>query len=451
MNMYLHGDGGANIFFADALDKKVGLVGKADIETDAQLKVLRKMLLADGRRFDVILSNPPFSLKYSRDSREQHEILNQYKLGGYDKSLLSSVMFLERYHDLVAKGGRILTVIDDSILSGESYGLVRDFIRENFLIIGIVSLPGDAFRRADARVKTSVLILRPREANDEQGDIFMDKSVYLGLTPKTAKRVGISRQELESEKPKELNQIAARFGSFLDGQPGPYVVKSSRIMGRLDVKHCLGEVGRRRSLWKSKGVTVALLETQLEEATGREVAVDEANEYLLLKVTYDGEVLEAERKFGDECSYRTLYRVEPWDILSSNMGIGRGAIGIVPEYLAGSFVSNEYTILRAKTLADAIYFAGILRTKEILGDILASTTGMNRGRLRWEEMKQIAVPLRDVSDKSIVDAVDALKAQWAAHSVVATSLVGYISKVAKNLKLDGEDSRLRWLAYKPPE
>ena len=28
MNMYLHGDGGANIYFADALDKNVGMVGK---------------------------------------------------------------------------------------------------------------------------------------------------------------------------------------------------------------------------------------------------------------------------------------------------------------------------------------------------------------------------------------------------------------------------------------
>jgi type I restriction enzyme M protein len=44
MNMYLHGDGGANIFFADALDKRVGLVGKTNIELEGELKNLRKML-----------------------------------------------------------------------------------------------------------------------------------------------------------------------------------------------------------------------------------------------------------------------------------------------------------------------------------------------------------------------------------------------------------------------
>lgn len=100
MNMYLHGDGGSNIYFAEALDKRVGLVGKGDLEIDDEIKQLRKMLVKDGRKFDVILSNPPFSLRYSRDTREHQEILNQYGIGGIaslEKSLLSSVMFLERY------------------------------------------------------------------------------------------------------------------------------------------------------------------------------------------------------------------------------------------------------------------------------------------------------------------------------------------------------------------
>ncbi len=453
MNMYLHLDGGANIYFADALDKTVGMVGKRNIELDAEIKSLRKMLLTNRRRFDVILSNPPFSLRYSRDSREQQEILNQYHVGGlaHDKSLLSSVMFLERYKELVSEDGRIFAVIDESILSGESYSSVRDYIRESFIIIGIVSLPGDAFRRSDARVKTSILVLRPRKEDEEQGDVFMEKSVYLGLTTKTGKRVGIPRHELESQKPLEEARIVSNFRAFMQGKPGKYVVKGSRIASRLDVKHCFGDVGRRRNVWKSKGLTVDTLDAQLTEAEGRGVSVEEATEYLLLKVTYDGEVLEADRKFGDECSYRTLYRVEAWDIVSSNMGVGRGAIGIVPEHLAGNFVSNEYTILTAKSEEDAVYFSGILRTKEILGDILASTTGMNRGRLRWDDMRRIEVPLRDETDENATIAVTAVKEQWAAHSELIAKQGGYIKALADELKLDGADSRLRWLGNKPPE
>jgi type I restriction enzyme M protein len=109
MNMYLHGDGGSNIYFADALDKRVGLVGRSNIEIDDEIRVLRRILLTERRKFNVILSNPPFSLRYSRDTREQQEVLNQYDIGGIaarEKSLLSSVMFLERYSELVAADGR---------------------------------------------------------------------------------------------------------------------------------------------------------------------------------------------------------------------------------------------------------------------------------------------------------------------------------------------------------
>ena len=124
MNMYLHGDGGSNIYFADVLDKRIGLVGKTNLELDEEISFLRDLLVNKGTKFDVILSNPPFSMKYSREHPEQREILNQYEIAtrvGNVRSLPSSVMFLERYKGLVSVTGRILAIIDDSILSGESY------------------------------------------------------------------------------------------------------------------------------------------------------------------------------------------------------------------------------------------------------------------------------------------------------------------------------------------
>src|SRR5579862_5014093 len=72
------------------------------------------------------------------------------------------------------------------------------------------------------------------------------------------------------------------------------------------------ESALRNSNHITDGTAIDTLESKLTEATGREVAVQDGSEYVLLKVTYDGEVLEADRKFGDECSYSTLYRVEPW-------------------------------------------------------------------------------------------------------------------------------------------
>jgi type I restriction enzyme M protein len=57
-------------------------------------------------------------------------------------------MFFERYHDVMKAGGRLISIIDDGILSGETYADFRDFLRSRFLIRAVVSLPGDAFQRS---------------------------------------------------------------------------------------------------------------------------------------------------------------------------------------------------------------------------------------------------------------------------------------------------------------
>jgi type I restriction enzyme M protein len=456
MNMYLHGDGGTNIYFANSLDKNIGLVGKSNIELDAEIKHLRKMIITEGVTFDVILSNPPFSMKYARDDREQVKILNQYEIAGskgrYIPSLLSSVMFLERYKELVSDNGRIFAIIDDSVLSGESYRQIRNYIRASFIIIGIISLPGDAFKRADARVKTSILILRKRQPDEKQPNVFMEKSVYLGLTPKISKRIGIPKGELVEQKPSERDRIVANYRDFLKGKPGPYVVEAEYLSDRLDVKHCLHESGRSRALWIAKGKEVERLDTQLTAATRRAVKVTDSTEYKMLKVTYDGDVLEADRKYGEDLSYTTLFQVKTWDILVSNMGVGRGAVGIVPEEYNLFFVSNEYTILAAKNKEDAIYYTALLRTKEILSDILSSTTGMNRGRIKWQDMRKILIPVRDSHDDAKLNAaVNALESLWEARRKLLGISADRLGQLVDSMNLESAEARLRWLAYKPPE
>jgi type I restriction enzyme M protein len=457
MNMYLHGDGGSHIYHADSLDKAFGAVGKSSIEYNLQLYELRDLICSKGTKFDVILSNPPFSLKYTRDDPEQAVTLNQYEMsidkdhGKVLPSLLSSVMFLERYKDLVAPDGEILAIIDDSVLSGQSYVHVRNYIRNNFIIRAIISLPGDAFRRASARVKTSVLILRLRADHETQGEIFMDSAVTLGLEDKVARRIGLPATNLEREKREEIEQIAERYRQFCLGVPGNYVVPPGRLCDRLDVKFCIGDRGRRACLWARNGLKVIIVSKALKLASGRARRVNDDDEYQFLRVSYGGQVLEGELIIGEDCSYSVLYEVRDWDILLSNMGVGRGAVGIVPPFHAGKFVSAEYTILEAASEEEAVYYASLLRTKEILGDILATTTGMNRGRVRWENIGAVQVPEYRAGNEDIKQIVADLKALWAAHERFSKGADSHTARVVAELDVDGEEARRRWLAFKPPE
>ena len=233
MNMYLHGDGGSNIFFADFLDKSIGQVGPKGIEIDQEVEDLRNMLLNQDRRFDVVLANPPFSMSFSRKDVKQRRILDQYEVATSARqasSLLSSVMFLESYRDLVKEDGRILAIIDDSVLSGDKFKSIREFIRSQFIIRGIVSLPVDAFRHAAARVKTSVMILRPKKPDEEQGTAFMDKAIYLGLTEKVANRIGISKKEFEDGRIAETKRIVEAYQRFESGTRTERIVEPDQIV-----------------------------------------------------------------------------------------------------------------------------------------------------------------------------------------------------------------------------
>ena len=133
-----------------------------------------------------------------------------------------------------------------SVLSGESYRHVREFIREDFIILACIFLPGDAFCRASARVKTSILILRSKKNKKAQGDVFMASAIYVGLEHIIAERIGIPITDLEKQKLKEIGIIVSIFRDFRNGVNGDYVVPVENITSRIDVKFCINDRGRKK-------------------------------------------------------------------------------------------------------------------------------------------------------------------------------------------------------------
>ena len=187
MNMYLHGDGGSHIFLADFLDKET------DIERglDSELKIEREELksILEKTKFDVVLTNPPFSMKYEQSKPDEKRILEQYEIAKFGsslaKSLRSNIMFIERYYDLLKPGGKLLTIIDESVLNTEGQGKLmqkfRKWLRDKFIIRAIISLPKNTFVNANAGVKTSILYLTKRLNNSEiQPVIFAATSKDVG-------------------------------------------------------------------------------------------------------------------------------------------------------------------------------------------------------------------------------------------------------------------------------
>jgi len=187
INMYLHGDGGGRIYQADSLDKNLTIEKGIAEETKSELEELRARLVDEKLRFNVVLTNPPFAMRYERKKPDEKEILDQYTLATDEESgqprasLKSSVMFLERYYDLLEDRGKLLTVMDESVLNTSSNKPFRDFIKKRFLVKAVISLPKNAFVNAGSAVKTSVLYLvKKKKESESQPRTFMAISENIG-------------------------------------------------------------------------------------------------------------------------------------------------------------------------------------------------------------------------------------------------------------------------------
>jgi len=188
INMYLHGDGGSRIYqVSDSLDKNLAIDKGVDEELRQELEELRNFIITENLKFDVVLTNPPFAMHYEQKKEDERLILNQYNLATNKKngspraSLKSSVMFLERYRELLKPHGKLLTVMDESVLNTSSNKPFRDYIKKHFLVKAIISLPKNSFVNAGSAVKTSILYLvKKKEENEPQPRTFMALSENVG-------------------------------------------------------------------------------------------------------------------------------------------------------------------------------------------------------------------------------------------------------------------------------
>lgn len=179
INMYLHGDGGSHIFHGDGLD--INPLETKDMTSEKKEEVSEFKTKIKNNTFDLILSNPPFSMNYSSSNEDEKHILKQHELTKKSSTAKSSVLFLNRYYELLKDDGKLLIVLDDTVINGKTFEEIRKWIIDKFIILGVHSLPFNAFFKAKANIKTSIIHLRKKHsASEKQCNIFMSISNNIG-------------------------------------------------------------------------------------------------------------------------------------------------------------------------------------------------------------------------------------------------------------------------------
>lgn len=454
INMYLHGDGGSRIYLADGLEPSPSASPSEDVGTRGEVEELRT-LLQDGLLFDVVLTNPPFSMDYSASVPEEAEILKHYDLAHYDgrrrASLRSMVMFLERYWHLLRPGGRMFTVVDDGILGGNRMGFVRDFIRERFVIRAVISLHGDAFQRAGARAKTSILVLeKPISTEHSQPDIFVYESRYVGLDDVVSRTPASVAAAARKNASDEMDEIESEFKRFLIGEKGPWLVSGDTLGDRLDAKYLRPwSASKLEPKWSKVGAETVPL-GDLVEPVEELVELDPKTRYEFLRITYEGRIEPGESRLGREVTYDHLCVGRVGDIVVSNINAVHRAIGVLQKGMEHLLASSEFTILRVKPGVDAdpMYLWSVLRTDAVVAEWLSKASGVGRHRVGWDLLKDQMVPLLPTKEqKSIGDLHrEALEYEGRIEELRKTA-----TQALGPLELQGGEARERLITAKPPK
>ena len=163
VSCYLHGDGLAKVIHGDGLDDFV----TSAVYKDA-LTVMDKTYPQDNKQFNIIISNPPYSVSAFKGTMPEEE-KSQKAFDLYnrltDQSSEIECLFVERTKQLLQDGGVAGIILPSSILSNTGiYTQAREIILKHFDIIGITELGSGTFMATGTNTVT--LFLRRRNNAD---------------------------------------------------------------------------------------------------------------------------------------------------------------------------------------------------------------------------------------------------------------------------------------------
>lgn len=166
VNMILHGDGSTNIFVG--AQKGDGLLPFSEyVKTTAPNALNKEFADASyaqkvNNQFDLILTNPPFSVDLDNDTKKK--LVKSFLYG--DKKN-SENLFLERYYQLLKEGGRLAAVLPESVFDTTENKYIRLFLYKYFKIKAVVSLPQSTFAPF-TNTKTSILFAQKKTKREIQ-------------------------------------------------------------------------------------------------------------------------------------------------------------------------------------------------------------------------------------------------------------------------------------------
>jgi len=372
--------------------------------------------------FDLVLTNPPFG---NKGKVEDPAILRSYLLAHKwqkkpdhaweaTRTLLPGqspeILFIEKCLNLLRPGGRMAIVLPDGILQNSSNRPVRFWIRSQAKVLGVISIPQQAFIPSGTGIKTSLLLLQKYPSPVSQ--VFMARIKKLGYD---VKGQPIYQQDQRGRPLRtisggyliddDLGEIVAAYADFNQGtltssSDSIYRVDENLLNSRLDVEHYdPADLNLLAALRKVTAKPLGELATILNETAAFRLDPDREIRYIAIADVdaRSAQVVAQQVLKAHQAPSRATYQLKTGDIITAISGASTGTIkqatALITAEEDGAICSNGFAVLRDIHGVEPLFLLAYLRTDGYLRQIRRLMTGHAIPVISIDDLATVLVPV----------------------------------------------------------
>lgn len=362
----------------------------------------------DGR-VDLILTNPPFGARFSREEVLANGSAFFPVLGSVslpDGQLDSELLFIDRCLSLLRPSGRLLIVVPDGVVSAKGLpALLRSLIGTVASIRMIVELPPVTFAQAGTRTRTVVLYLQKHGGSArDSSPVFVGRAENLGFEVTSRKGVQVKALDGENDLPQLLSAYkkghAAKVlgGHAVISRSPSAVVVNAEAFGDSSWTPSHLSAARFAAMDEMKAVR------DLVARPLREVADLQSDDRRAVKATSAHAFISVLHVIGDGlldiaaimsyCPKTPGLPVKPGELLVSRINPRIPRVVVVPDLGRPTLCSSEFEIIVPKAGRDAYELAFYLLSPQVMAQIGSLTTGTSasHNRVRSKDLGEVLVP-----------------------------------------------------------
>lgn len=378
INLIMHGDGWNNIYQGDTL--------KSDKLPE--------------NNFDLVLANPPFTIKYAFA-----DVLEKFDLGMGKNSEELDILFVEKSIKLLKTGRDLFIILPEGLLNNKKYDYFRTWLLQNTDMLLSVSLPEGAFIPFGGSVsKTCILGVRKKGALTD--GYVSPKYVFLGHANEVGYETG--KKGYRKKKNNDLAEFKYLISKVFDGVKTTsnngecgWIKQSDIDKNRLDANYLLNKIDRKKLLEKYEKV-VPLKE--IVKINDESVSPSDEKYYYYLEVPdISGEtgcITNIRYLKGDSIG-DSFHVFNEGDILFTRINPRISRVAIVPNIDAKGIVSKEvYNLqyIQNKYIKyESRYVICVLLQNELVKkQIIRLSTGSSSSRARVQKddfLNDVYVPI----------------------------------------------------------